>query len=591
MLRTVCFLLLAGLGVVAFPSNPALADAGNEQALRQLEFARQELDAGRHDRAIKSARSALRFDPTQLEAIVIKALSFEALSDFDTAEDLLAAYLDFSVGRGQDPRVAEALERIASNEKRKKAGARQKAAPPTIDDHQASTKALIGLGRCDEALGPALDFATASPTEPRAFAILGDVRRCGGRVRQAGFDYRTAVTLGGRDPAMRATLKELEAGLATIVLDLEGPASQTQGLDMVVMLGTLAVRPSLIRGDAHFDLMPTGTPFSVQLSGRGFPSQTVEVAALAAGEVHTVAVAPGFLGLGTVTVADWPAGGIDRVEIMDGEVETMVYPGQTLTLVAGTTSARIANALGTIEVPVEIVRNQETRFEPGRSMPAALSVGGVPTGSTVEVKLGESEEWVAVQVAAGGGVLNQTTGMLIAPPVPINGVLAGPTALRVNHPSLGVGAQAITLAPAVSNEVLFDSSVLPGSVALTKRWKAHKAKASRRPLSVPALGALIGGGVAFALGGVFAGAAADSQRKERPKYDIYFDAVGTGVDTDPLYDDWIGQTRTTATGRAMAGVFVGIGVVGVGVSIPLGLLLKPKAKAGDTGPPWEPEGF
>ncbi len=595
-LRNLCILALAALvavGVLCVP-DVALADKAEEQASRQLEFAREELNAGRFDRAIKSAESALRLDPTQYEAIVIKALSFEALGDNEKAEALLIAYLEFSRGFQPDPRVGEALKRLASGDgKRRKQGrpaSREVEAPPTIDEHMVTTQTLIGQGRCDEALVPAKDFVKASPKEPRGYIALGDVHRCAVRLRQAGLAYRKAVDLGSEDAALIAQLEGVEARLATLVVTLRAPTSAVA--EVVVMLGALTVPPtSFDQGVARFELMPTGSDLDVQIGGRGFEPHRLLVPALKGSELRRVEVSPTFLGVGTVAVSSWP-GGIDRVEIMEGREAILVQAGEKLQLGAGTTVARITNRAGSVELPLVIARSREIKLEPGRFIPAGLIVSGLPTGAVVEVALGDrSERFVTHEVPRGGGTLDQTTGALIAPPQSIEGLVAGRTALRVKHPALGFGAQAITLSPAESNVVIFDQAQLPGTADLTARWRSHGSGSATKRVNVPALGAGIAGGVALALGGVFAGLSAQSVQQQQTLYDSYVLTTGTGADAVDLFNQYQLQRRTTQNRTAMAGTLGGIGVIGIGVAIPLGVLVKPKPRARARSTSWEPEGF
>ena len=84
---------LLALGLALGLPGLALAD-GEEEARRQIEFARGELDEGRADRALKSAESALRLCPSCYDAMVVKALAHEALGDLKLAESLLMTYLD-----------------------------------------------------------------------------------------------------------------------------------------------------------------------------------------------------------------------------------------------------------------------------------------------------------------------------------------------------------------------------------------------------------------------------------------------------------------------------------------------------------------
>jgi len=587
-LKALCTLTLAGLILAGVPSVPDVANAGKSEdaALRQLQFARDELKAGTHDRAIKSAESALRFDPTRYEAIVIKALAFEAIGEPQLAENLLTAYLEFTRGKDPDHRVDGALKRLAAAEEGKKSGRAQEEKPsPTLKAHKASTRSLIGVGRCAEAYVPAVEFAQANPKEPAAHAVLGDVYRCAARAREAGLQYREAIALGSKDSGVAKQLKNIEAKLATIVLELQ--AKSLKGIQVHVMVGTVALKPTLFDRDvARFELLPAATPLKLTIGGRGFKDKEMQMAALAEGEVRQMRILPTYIGVGTVTVADWPPGGVERVEVLERLEPILATPGQTLTVEAGKTVARITNRIGTFEVPLRIVDGEEIRLEPGRWMPAQAVVSGVPTGSTIEVKLGERSDWVKVDVPPGDGVLDQVTGAFIAEPQRVKGLVAGQTSLRVRHPVLGVGAQAITLTPAESTDVLFDQSQLSETAALTKRWKEHKAKAGRLQLNPPSIGAMIGGGVALGLTGLFAGVSADSAAKERGKYDAY---AADGTNDEALFNEYQSQRATTQGTRAMAGVFAGIGVVGFGISIPLAVLIKPKNKK--EGPVWEPEGF
>ena len=579
----------AVLGLIALLllAPPAFAAKGEEQAARQLEFARKELNAGDFGRAIKSAESAFRLDPTAYEAIVIKALSYEALGELERAEDLLAAYLDFTQTMQPDPRVGEAMERLREAERKRRGLRGRSDAVVPIEEHEESTRTLIAAGRCDEALVPARDWLETNRAEPRAFTVLGDVQRCARRLRSAAIAYRRAVELGSTDPALLAMLYEVEDALGTLVVKLRAPTSAVA--DVVVLLGVKAVEPdSFDRGVARFELLPIGAPLELAVGGRGFQPETVGVPALNGREVRRVEVSPRWLGIGTVAVGGWP-GGIDRVEIVEGREVRAVQAGDKLQVGAGEAVARITNRAGQVDVPLVVQRSREVYFEPGRYIPAGLVVEGLPTGSTVEIQVaGRSDHVVSHAVPRGGGTLDATTGALIAPPQEIPGLVAGATTLRVNHPTLGLGAQAITLIPAQSNAVVFDQAQLPGTADLQARWAAHSARPAKAKVNVPALGAGIGGGVALALGGIFAGLSAQSASQQRTLYDSYVATSGTGADAVDLFNQYQLQRGTTQDRTTLAGIFGGIGVIGIGVAIPLGLVKKPKASAASD---WQPEGF
>lgn len=579
---------LVALLLLAVPA-PALADKADDQAARQLEFADRELNAGEFDRAIKSAESALRLDPTLYSAIVIKALAYEALEELDKAEALLVAYLEFTRGIQPDPRVGEALTRIRDRRGRRRAARSSKGEDaPGLEAHARVVREHITAGRCDEALVPARDFAVEHPREHRAHALLGDVQRCAQRLRRAALAYRKAVDLGA-GLEVKAQLAQVEALLATLVVKLRAPTSAVA--EVVVLLGDLEVVPtSFDRGVARFELLPAEQRVTVEIGGRGFQPQSVVVPRMAAAEVRRIEVSPTWLGVGTVVVGRWGAG-IDTVEVIEGREATLVRPGEKLQVGAGAVTARIRNGAGMVELPLSVPRSREVSLEPARWIPVGLIVSGLPTGSTVEIQLGRAGEDLLVThaVPSGGGALDTQTGALLAPDQTILGLAAGATTLRVKHPTLGVGAQAISLAPGQLNQVVFDQAQMPGTAALQARWTEHGTRPAKAKVNVPALGAGIGGGVALVLGGVFAALSVDSSSQQQAMYDNYVLSSGTGADATELFNQYQLQRRVTQDRTTVAGIFGGIGVIGVGVAIPLGLLVKPKARAPESG--WEPAGF
>ncbi len=117
--RSLMVLLLAL--AVAAPLALAPADAQAEtstiadEALRQVEFARTELEAGEYERAHKSAASALRLDPTRFEAMMLLGLALEGEGEAARAEALLRTYIDLQGPRAL-PQAKVALDRLTGEE-------------------------------------------------------------------------------------------------------------------------------------------------------------------------------------------------------------------------------------------------------------------------------------------------------------------------------------------------------------------------------------------------------------------------------------------------------------------------------------------
>jgi tetratricopeptide (TPR) repeat protein len=104
----------------ALPSLAVAQSKLEEEATRQLGFARSELENGNFEKALASSDSAIRLNPALYDAYMYRALAYEGLGDNKVAEGLLITYLEVDQQKNQDsPEVIEnhkaaavALERI-----------------------------------------------------------------------------------------------------------------------------------------------------------------------------------------------------------------------------------------------------------------------------------------------------------------------------------------------------------------------------------------------------------------------------------------------------------------------------------------------
>ena len=109
-------------------ARPGLADEMGEQARRQLDLARSDLEAGNPERALSAAQSALRLDPMLYEAMILKALAYEELGDIERAKALLVVYIELTSGITPSSEALEALERMTSRKDRKRGARAEKKA-------------------------------------------------------------------------------------------------------------------------------------------------------------------------------------------------------------------------------------------------------------------------------------------------------------------------------------------------------------------------------------------------------------------------------------------------------------------------------
>lgn len=600
--------LTVASGLVASPQS-AMAGAMDEQADRQIQFARQELESGDFDRAIKSAESALRLNPTLYEAIVIKALAFEGLGEDAKAAALLVAYLEFTKGLEPDPRAQVALDRLQSGGKKASKGKKDKKSGktmvaeseaseaveeqyPAIAEHEASVRALIAEVRCNDALTPAFDYVAGVPSEARGWALLGDVRRCLNQGRGAALAYRRAITLGSTDSALPQVLAGLESSLGVLEVQVKAPTDSSPRI--AVILSEQPVAPTSLRGGhATFELMPTSTELIVSVTGKGLAEETVVVEPLSMGERRRIVVEPEFRGVGVVRLGSWGKE-ITSVELLGADERVPGEPGQQHRIGAGAITVLITGENGSVEFPIEVTANGSVDLEPSQLVPTALTIRDLPTGSAVRVFVehptGQTVE-VEHVVPRGEGSIDDETGIRLAPPQEIKGLVGGTAGVFVHHGALEEAAESLVLAPGRTNGMIFDWTEFPSLGDHLAQWTAFRAKSgrrksvSRRAAAVP-LAVLGGAGLVTA--GVFAALSADSARSARALYGEYTDTVAaTGVGDANGFQRWKDQRAITQRDAIISAIGGAVGVIGFGVAIPIGV-----SKGNVTSyPGWEPEGF
>ncbi len=110
-MRSLKLLLLSVALLLIVPGVCMAQNRGEEEARRQLEFAKEEIEEGDFEKALGSADSALRLYPSLYEAYVYKALAYEGLGKLKMAESFLLTYRELRPGE-QDDVATEALARI-----------------------------------------------------------------------------------------------------------------------------------------------------------------------------------------------------------------------------------------------------------------------------------------------------------------------------------------------------------------------------------------------------------------------------------------------------------------------------------------------
>jgi len=592
-------LLIPLLLVAPLPGEPseALAQSMGEEAERQLAFARRELAEGKYERAVKSAESALRLNPALYEALLVKALALEGLGDKTKAQALIVTYQELA-GEQAGPEAAQALERMQSRKRRGRRGRTSEGqstgpqvTPESVDGEAVGQKVqeAIQAGDCASAVTAAQRWTEAEAANPDSWLAAGHAHRCAGSFRPAVRAYRRYRRAGGADTSVPQLIAALEASLATLVVEVDlGGGSHLPALGLVVEGEGLG--PDFWADNvAEFRDLPPGVELVIGVAGRGVKLLSQEVEQLGPGERRRITLEPEWIGLGRVEAAAFDQDAC-RVTVSSRDGEQELSPGQRVEVTAGLVSLVVHNEHGSVETQYELTAGQSVRFDPAESMPVELTVAGLPSGSLLRVivegtsgRVLEKEHEVPV-----GGRLERETGVLLAEPQRIRGLLPGSGGLWVEHPVLGDLGSTVILGPGV-NGASIDWRSMPKLGDLTASygtWQEEDRIRRRKVAAAPVPTAVlaIAGGVAS---GVLVGLALSGQEEFQAAQEEYLLAVQEGRPWNAEFADMNDARRDYQTFFIAAGASGGVAVVGVGLSVAIGAGAKQRLpEAG-----WRPEGF
>lgn len=517
-------LLLAVPAATLLPS-PALAGM-EEEADRQLGFARRELSQGNYSRAIASAESALRLNPAAYEAFLVKALAYEQLGELELASSLLIAYQEITKGQTQDPMAVEAIARIRAARSKGARRARSSAprapierveleSPPAgaidIASYRDRVNQAITAGGCAVAMATANELTMRAPRDPDGWRLSGDAARCAGATRSAALAYRRYSTLGGDDPRVALMLQGLVESLGILEVVIERQKDGPVPIARLVLPGGEVLAPNDVRGSTlRFEDLPAGVALDLAVVGRGLDSLSVEVPPLAPGEVRAMEAQPHYVGLGTVRVATYEPS-LCKTTLVSADGEAEIAPGGSEKVTAGTVTAVVSGDHGEVDVELEVAPGSDVTFDPSAWIPSSLTIVDLPSGAVVRVfvdGMGEAKIERSKSVALFGGRIDPQTGVRLAAPFVVRSLIGGRGGIFVSHPALGEGAGTIVLEPGNVNATTFAWSDMPGVPRVTdmyKEWSGDRMKLRRKvggQAAVPAvlaIGSLVASGVTLAL--------------------------------------------------------------------------------------------
>jgi tetratricopeptide (TPR) repeat protein len=604
LLQVAALLALA----VVLSSAPGTALAGaTDEADRQAGFAQDELAAGDYERALRSAESALRLDPTRYDAFLLKARAYEGLGDLELAESLVRAYGELVGGLEDHPEAQAILQRIEVAQTVVEAAPRTRTAllrrrvepeqlrvemPEQIDaaPYRERVVAALAEGRCNAASSAAAELTMTAPDVADGWKLAGDAARCGGDLHEALLAYRRYQREGGDEASTMALVDRLAGKFGTLLITVDAPAEAAPIRARLDVAGDELLAEATPEGALRLrDLLP-GQGMILTVSGRGLRPIEVQVEPVGPGEVREIEVAPEWLGLATVAVAEHDAD--VRVVLLTEDSEVVAGAGQSQELSAASAWALVENKYGVQSVPLPVEPGAELEFDPAPYLPARLAVAGVPAGSTVAVEVtaddGRIGGWTYV-LPYDVGAIDIETGVRVAPVRNFDSLPGGVGTLRVEHPTLGQDEVEVVLETGTLNGVTFDWRPLPGVKLVGERyaeWQAGQARVQLGRRRIAALG--VASGVLAAVGGgLLVGALVVEGQADvaRDAAVAAHDAGDSAALTLAISDFKAAQGRSQVLGISAG---VGFGLAGVGLVVTFGSGGVAKRRIATVGA-WRPE--
>jgi hypothetical protein len=573
-----------------------------EQALRQLDFAREELARGELSKALRSSETALRLCPTCQDGVVIKALAYEALGNLRMAESLLLAYVEVVGEATATPEANQGLERVRAALVTAHRTGPVRATPFGVDEVEVSPVAgfdpdpyrvrvhrALDKGLCRVARAATAELLLAEPEANDAWKMMGDAARCHGEIRDSVVAYRRYQD-GGGGRSIQDLLQALEMNLCTVVVHLDSAGGATP--DVRLDTGSEYLSPQAMGDVLMFPDLPGNLELSLVLSGRGVRSEERTIPPLFPGDTTELTLTPVVVGTGRVRIAEQATPGL-TVTLLTGETVTNPGPGDVVEVTAGPLVAQIRNADGEVEVPLDVPRDGELLFEPAAHPPTSLAVSGLPAGAKVRLVVRTDSDLVVerhAELRADDGEIDPATGIRLAPLIRFISLPAGSGGLFVEHPTLGSGSKPMILEGGGAVSTVWPLDSLEGVPRIRDAWLAwsqQDRRARTGTQSARAVGAisaiLAGAGAALLVG-----AAAQNGALARSKA-TGIAATTSAYDAAAFEQAWE-QNSAAATARTglLVGGGVSLGLGAVGFTVTLGSSRASRvASTGQT--PWDPD--
>lgn len=598
--------LTAALGLLVLFAGSWWTPAwgADRSATEVLAEARLALQQERFAEALKKAEEAasLTAEEDHLEVFRLKGLAYHGIAEEKLAQWHLRAYIELEEHAGRtavDPVVAEALEpRLSALSDAEGMAAavageklRQEGLPTEPSVLEERARAAWKRGLCHVTTARSSEWAFFHEEVVAAHRLQGDAHRCTSTPRDALVAYRRVRELGGGDAGLDLVIEGLEDSLSALHLQVQlAPDRAFPQIELRLPGERLTTTPAA-DGSASFEHLPWATPFELRLSGSGYRPVSTPVEPFLMGEQRSLELHPETAGFGEVMLVEAAPEGL-VVDAVEGGGTTRVTRSAPTRVTSGVLQLHVTSELGRTEFEVEISEGERLLFDPAPWLPTSLTLTGLPGGTTYRVYLeGDGDAFIerSAFVAPGEGSLDLATGVRVAPPQTLTGLVGGSGGLFIEHPALGSGATMLTLEPGATNSIQYrwrSMAGIPRVEARYQQWmldREHLVRQTRKQTSISLVATIVSGVTA---GFLWAGAAAASGDIASSR-DSGLAAVVSG-DVGDLHGARTANQQSTQaqTGLAIAGTIAGAGAA-AGVVVTIRLDRRGKKRVEDYGE-WSP---
>ena len=418
-------------------------------------------------------------------------------------------------------------------------------------------------GRCLEAVEQAQEQLEAQPDSADLWRLLGDAHRCRADARPAVIAYTKYLALHGSDIAVERLVVSLQKQLGALRIRLDLPRETAVQVSVVLPEEEAQLATAQADGSWLAPYLLPGRRPEVFVRGVGLEPLRVRAPAVPFGGEASLELEPRWLGLGTVELSRPPPPSV-TVSVDRASGLEALAPGSAVEATPGSARIVLSGPFGEVETAVVVREGRRSTLDPTRWIPTRLTVTGAPAGSQLRLFLEAVDPPLEVMadLPAGEGRLDRGSGLLIAEPHVLDGLVGGSGSLILSHAVLGVLAVELALTPGAPNSLVVDAAKLPRAAAEAERYAAwnQERAGEAREARIPVIAGIAAGAAGALLSGIAWGVAAEQ--------DAAVDAArNAALAGDAHADGAQGWFDEHARARQAEQVSIGLGATGTALGV------------------------